>query len=580
MKSNYDRYPTIQVPSVADGCESGWPAIFNRLTTAASSTDGRKVLCFECYVGVSTEEIIAAARRFLPQAEIVASSEAFFPKNVIADLIAPFTGGDDPLFGFISDLELEAYLDPEKIAEIQRRVLSKNDAWVVIVGPGASAISAGDVLIFADLPRWEYQLRVRRGEVSTLGLDTPAQHKIAYFNDWRVCDRFKKHVFPSAAFVLDTTAPDEPKMLSQAAVRACFQQTLSGPFRVVPFFDPAPWGGTWMKETFDLPDGPPNYGWAFDCVPEENSVLFEVGGHRIELPAIDLVFHDPETLLGPAVRARFGDEFPIRFNLLDTIDGGNLSFQVHPQADYTQKNFGMTYTQEESYYLLAADEGAEVWLGLREDAEAEKMFAELAAAQENGTTFDPARFACRWPARAHDHFLIPPGTVHCSATGCVVLEISATPNVFTFKLWDWDRLGLDDQPRPINLAHGAANIDWRFREKTVVRELINVFEPLANGPGWTEERTGLHPSEFIETRRHRFTDLVPHDTNSTVNVINLVQGREAIVESPTGAFAPFIVHFAETFIVPAAVGKFTIRPHGDAVGTVCMTLKAFVRDPA
>lgn len=579
MTPNYDRYPTIRVPTADGGCDAGWDAIFASITAAAPVDAGRKILCFECYTGVATAEIIEAACRFLPAPTIVKSTSAFLTENAIRALIAPFSGGDDPLFGRVSDLEIDSYFDPEKLAAARHRAESAA-GWVVIVGPGASVISRGDVLIYADLPRWEYQLRMRRGEVSTLGLTSPVQHKLAYFIDWRVCDRLKKTILPAADFILDTTIPDALKMLTQAAVRECFRQALSGPFRVVPFFDPAPWGGKWMKETFGLPDGPPNYGWAFDCVPEENSVFFEVGGVRVELPAIDLVFHDPAALLGPTIRARFGDEFPIRFNLLDTIGGGNLSFQVHPQAAYTQENFGLPYTQEESYYLLAAEPGAEVWLGLREDARPEEMFASLTAARDGGPPFDPANFACHWPASTHDHFLIPPGTVHCSAAGCVVLEISATPNVFTFKLWDWGRLGLDGQPRPINLAHGEANIDWRLTEKTVAREQINVLELLASGPSWTEERTGLHASEFIETRRHRFTGPVPHDTANNLNVINLVQGREAIVESPSAAFAPFIVHFAETFIVPATVGQYTIRPHGEALGTVCMTLKAFVKSPA
>jgi hypothetical protein len=56
-------------------------------------------------------------------------------------------------------------------------------------------------------------------------------------------------------------------------------------------------------------------------------------------------------------------------------------------------------------------------------------------------TFDDARFVNQIPARKHDHFLIPAGTVHCSGSGTMVLEISATPYIFTFKLWDWGRLG-------------------------------------------------------------------------------------------------------------------------------------------
>src|SRR3989441_9345915 len=114
----------------------------------------------------------------------------------------------------------------------------------------------------------------------------------------------------------------------------------------------------------------------------------------------------------------------------------------------------------------------------------------------------------------------------------------------------------------------------------VRRNLINKVIPIANGEGWREEHTGLHAREFIETRRHWFTGAVPHDTNGGVNVLNLVEGREAIVESPTAAFEPFVIHYAETFIVPAAVGAYTTRPFGESEGSECITIKAFVRTKA
>ena len=177
--------------------------------------------------------------------------------------------------------------------------------------------------------------------------------------------------------------------------------------------------------------------------------------------------------------------------------------------------------------------------------------------------------------RQHDHFLIPAGTVHCSGRNAMVLEISATPYIFTFKLWDWGRLGLDGKPRPINIRRGAANIQWDRTTRWVRENLINRCIPLAGGDGWREERTGLDEREFIETRRHWFTKTVPHDTQGGVNVLNLVAGKEAIVESPRGAFEPFVVHYAETFIVPAVVGAYTIRPHDG--GVTSATIKAFVR---
>jgi mannose-6-phosphate isomerase class I len=240
----------------------------------------------------------------------------------------------------------------------------------------------------------------------------------------------------------------------------------------------------------------------------------------------------------------------------------------------------MHYTQDESYYMLDAQEGACVYLGLKEDVDPHAMASELRAAQNDASKpFDADRHANRWPAKKHDHFLIPAGTVHCSGKGAMVLEISATPYIFTFKMWDWGRLGLDGKPRPVHLDHGLANVQWNRRTDWTKANLINALTPIAQGPGWREERTGLHSAEFIETRRHWFTKSVEHHTHGTLNVLNLVQGRSALVQSPSGAFEPFEVHYAETFIVPASVGAYTITPIEPEPGsTEFATLKAFVRD--
>jgi hypothetical protein len=226
--------------------------------------------------------------------------------------------------------------------------------------------------------------------------------------------------------------------------------------------------------------------------------------------------------------------------------------------------------------MLDAADDAFVYLGLQEDIDPVKMIDDLRESQSTGI-FDAEKHVAKWPVKKHDHILIPGGVVHCSGSNSMVLEISATPYIFTFKLWDWGRLGLDGRPRPINIEHGKEVIDWSQTAKRVPDELINVTVKIAEGDGWMEERTGLHEREFIETRRHWFTKSVSHHTRGIVNVLNLIEGRAAIVESPAGAFEPFIVHYAETFIVPATVGGYTISPHGESEGKLCATIKAYVR---
>ncbi len=583
MQPNFNKTPFVQVTGRDNSCISGWESTCDILRQEyLASSSARHVIAIECYTGVHVSEIADAVNEHLKPDMTILSSDAFCSPSEIDQKVAPFNGGDDPIFGWITNLQMADFMDEQKSQLIRTTIQQCNSGLIVVIGCGASLLAEADTLVYADMARWEAQLRMRRNEISNLGVDNSElkwslQYKRAFFTDWRVCDRLKRELIDHWDYVLDTNIPGQPRFADGDSVRLGLQLAASQPFRVLPFFDPAPWGGQWMKRVCDLDPKSDNYGWCFDCVPEENSLLLKFGDTLMEVPSINVVFYQPKQLLGEKVYARFGAEFPIRFDFLDTIDGGNLSFQVHPLTDYIQKNFGINYTQDESYYILDADDDATVYLGLKEGISPDEMIEDLNAAQSGEKLFDDERFVNCWPAKKHDHFLIPAGTCHCSGKNAMVLEISATPYIFTFKMWDWGRLGLDGLPRPINIEHGAKNIQWERTTSWVKEHLIDQVEVVDSGENWQEERTGLHELEFIETRRHWFTGIVPHKTAGSVNVLNLVEGREAIVESPAGAFEPFIVHYAETFIIPASVQEYTIRPYGQAIGSRCATIKASIR---
>lgn len=585
----YDKQPFIPVSGFDDACRRGWEEICSELRRATAASNRRKtIVAIECYGGVLDRELIPALRTGLrPVAFHVTTDSVFKSPEEIDRLCASDLGGDDPVFGQMTRLELADFISPSRVRTLAEAIAAIESGCVVVYGPGASLCCEPDVFVYADLARWEIQQRQRRSEVGNLGvpnhdLKASLQYKRAYFIDWRVLDERKRQTFDAWDYLLDTNTEDDPKLIPGEAFRAAMREAVRRPFRVVPFFDPGPWGGQWMKEVCDLDPGQQNFAWCFDCVPEENSLLLGFGGTRVEIPAIDVVLCQPEGLLGEPVYGRFGAEFPIRFDFLDTMQGGNLSFQVHPSVDYARRHFGIPYTQDESYYILDCEEDAMVYLGFKKGADPEAMFADLERAQADPDRgFPDEKHAARWRARRHDHFLIPAGTIHCSGTNCMVLEISHTPYIFTFKLWDWGRLGLDGKPRPINIERGRHVVRPERDEPWVRERLVNPVEPIGSGDGWREERTGLYRSELIETRRHWFTGTVPHDTRGeSVHVLNLVQGAEAIVESPSGAFEPFAVHFAETFIIPAAVGAYTIRPAEKDPGKEHATIRASVRASA
>jgi mannose-6-phosphate isomerase class I len=578
QKTNYDKLPTVSVSANGSACRSGWPAIAHELRSRVNGRE-RAVIVVECYPGADIAEIQKILEELSATISFFAD-DALLSSREIAELLSPWLG-DDPVFGRMTGWKLDSFFDSVKTDRLRNEIANANGI-VAIYGTGAVYVAERwDLLVYVDVTRWEIQQRQRAHRIGNIGAANAGSsaaelYKRAYFVDWRAADAEKHRLYSAIDFYIDANVTQHPIMISGRNYRDALSEVVRRPFRVVPFFDPGPWGGEWMRSHFDLSSDPPNFAWCFDCVPEENSLRIQFGDSVVETPALNLVHVHADKLLGSDIVERFGHEFPIRFDFLDTVEGGNLSLQVHPLRSYIAEHFNMPYTQDESYYLLDANADSTVYLGLKPGLDALQMARDLEAAQAGDAPFRAEKYVNAWPAKKHDHFLIPAGTIHCSGKDSMVLEISATPYIFTFKLWDWARLGLNGTPRPIHLKHGLASIQWERDREWVRKNLINQIMEVAQGEGWREESTGLHELEFIETRRHWFTETVPHDTHGTLNVLNLVEGEEVVVESPDHAFEPFVVHYAETFIVPACVGRYRISPTKKAVNPLA-TIKAFVR---
>lgn len=573
-KFQYEKYPEIKITGFEREVFDGYGEIIEELKSKIRKTPF--VLVVDCYPGVDDEEVLEALSLLKPD-RLVQTAEIFKEERTIREQLK-YQLTDDRVFGKMYAGEILDFMDMEKLSEARKEV-AEAKGFTIVYGFGASLVAQGDLLVYLDMARWEIQLRYRKGmgnyRADNGDEDILKKYKRGFFVEWRIADKHKAQMFERMDYLMDTNKAGAPKMISGRAFLKALEQTARQPFRTVPYFDPGVWGGQWMKEVFGLETSEENYAWSFDGVPEENSLLFNFDGVLVEVPAMDLVLYQPRMLLGEKVYARFGAEFPIRFDFLDTMGGQNLSLQVHPLTEYIKKQFGMQYTQDESYYILDAKEDAAVYLGLKEGVDKEEMIKDLKAAQEGICDFDAEKYINSFPAKKHDHFLIPAGTCHCSGNNVMVLEISATPYIFTFKLWDWGRLGLDGKPRPIHIDHGMNVIQWDRTTKWVEENLVNACYKVKEEEGYLEEHTGLHELEFIETRRYWLDRPAELHTMGTVHMLNLVEGTAAIVESPSGDFEPYEVHYAETFIVPASVGPYRVRPlkEHERIGLI----KAYVR---
>ena len=573
-KSNYDKYPVTKIEGYEGAGIVGYEDIVKNIRQKMTNNS---VIVVDCYPGVNDEEVLPALIEGIKPSCVVKSENIFYDEETLNTMMAAHLTRDRVrgvmYYGPMSD-----FVDETQRAYYEEKVKACTGVCLVY-GVGAGLITKGDILVYADIARWEIQLRYRKGmpnfKCHNEKEDVLRKYKRGFFIEWRIADRHKKELYDDIGFYLDTNKENDPKMVSGEAFREGLKQISKRPFRLVPYFDPGVWGGQWMKLVCDLDPKEENYAWSFDGVPEENSIYLQYGDVVIESPAMNVVKYMPENLLGKKNYARFGAEFPIRFDFLDTMGGQNLSLQVHPLTEYIKSHFGMTYTQDESYYILDAGEDGGVFLGLKENIDSEQMVKDLRTAQTGEIKFDAEKYINFFSAKKHDHFLIPAGTIHCSSSNCMVLEVSATPYIFTFKLWDWDRVGLDGLPRPIHIDDGEQVIQWDRTTGWVKENLVNHFEVIEKNDQYEEVKTGLHELEFIETRVITSKEKTFHDMKDGVNVLNLVDGTSAVIESITNEFPPFTLHYVETIIIPAAVKAYSIRPEKE--NEEIKFIKAYVR---
>ena len=565
---HYDLYPGFAIG--AGKIMLGFEALADQLASEAQVTlDGYGGVLWEHF----RQQLEACFQARGLRSNWVCVDAALRSTLEIETLVAPFLGAGDPLFGTRFMGRLEDFFDPQKLQALHPNPAAQIN---IVYGCGSSLAAWTGAVVYLDLPKNEIQFRARAGSIGNLGSqassDAKSMYKRFYFVDWIALNRHKAELLERIDWIVDHQRRDEPSTMRGTDLRDGLERMTHNAFRARPWFEPGPWGGQWIKQHIpELPQDAANYAWSFEAITPENGIAFESDGRLLEVSFDFLMFHNHRAVLGDAAE-RFGFEFPIRFDLLDTIRGGSLSVQVHPSPEYAKTHFGETFTQDETYYILECEPGAEVYLGFQDDIEPEVFRRALEQGFKTATALDVDAFVQRHPAKRHDLFLIPHGTIHCSGAGSLVLEISATPYIFTFKMYDWLRLDLDGNPRPMNFDRAFANLNFERRGERVKHELISKAVALEAGPDWQVLHLTTHPDHFYDVQRIEFQTTFETRTENACHVMNLVEGSSVLLETAGGMRQRF--NYAETFVVPAAAGSYRIINEASSVAKV---VRAFVR---
>ncbi len=565
---NYDIYPAFPVGN--GKIQSGSKSLADWIIQ-------HPAVVIDGYVGVFWQKLAAEVGEILARSGKTVrwfhTEAAMKSEEEIDRMIAPSLGEKDSIFGKITDKKLIDWFDTEKLQKIKP---DTNADINILIGCGAALAGWNAPLIYVDLPKNELQFRMRAEKANNLGIKTfrdgREMYKRFYFVDWRILDEHKCNVLPNIRLIVDEQRPDNYLIMSGEDLRNGLDKMSRNFFRVRPWFEPGAWGGTWMKEHIEgLNKDVRNLAWSFELMVLENGIMFESDNYRLEVSFDFLMYNNYREVLGDCAE-RFKYDFPIRFDFLDTFDGGNLSVQCHPRTDYIQKEFGMPFTQDETYYILNCKNEPVVYLGFQEGINPEEFHQTLLHSQDHAQAIDIEKFVQKHPAKKHDFFLIPNGTIHASGKDNLVLEISSAPYIFTFKMYDWVRLDLDGRPRPINIDHGMKNVDFSRQGKRIQEEFISKPSVMKETENCTLEHLPTHPMHFYDVFRYNFDNTIEIHTCNKCHVWMLVEGSSVLVETKDGMKQRF--NYAETFVIPANAGSYKITNEGEKNAVM---LKSFVK---
>lgn len=557
---------------------AGEGAIRNDYGSLAEWIAGHKSVIIDGYAGLFWSDIKQSLSECFEEMALKVNwiNVSSFLKSAVEveSMVAPFLGAADAVWGTRCLLEMPDFFDlPQLLKQAPDTQFDIN----VLYGTGAGVAAWQTPVIYIDLPKNELQFRMRAGSITNIGSDRVDEpflmYKRFYFVDWVICNAHKKKLIDRIAIIADGQHLSAISWMEKGTLLTALRKMSESVIRVRPWFEPGAWGGQWIKKNIPgVNQEVVNYAWSFELIVPENGIILESNGNLLEVSFDFLMFCNRDQVLGKHA-ARFGDEFPIRFDFLDTVKGGNLSIQCHPRLKYIQDVFGETITQDETYYILDCEPEAHVFLGFQDDIEPGRYRKALEESLENKTELNITDYVQSHPAKKHDLFLIPNGTVHSAGAGNMVLEISATPYIFTFKMYDWLRLDLDGNPRPINIEHAFHNLDFERKGKKVANELISSPAIIARGTDWEIIHLPTHEAHFYDVHRIEFDDTIYLDTDDSCLVLMLVEGQAIMIETADGSESRFA--YAETFVIPAAASRVKVRNLGSGRAKL---IKAFIKN--
>ena len=209
------------------------------------------------------------------------------------------------------------------------------------------------------------------------------------------------------------------------------------------------WGGHQLQPYKGLQptDDPVGESWEVSAVPSSTSIISN--GPWAGRDLISVINEAPEAILGRAVNEKYQGQLPLLVKFIDAQR--DLSIQVHPNDEMAQREHGKM-GKSEMWYVIKATPDAHLYAGFKQQINAEEYRRRIA----DGTITE---VLADHPVKAGDVFYLPAGRVHAICGGILLAEVQQSSDV-TYRIYDYNRPGLDGKPRELHTELAAQALDY------------------------------------------------------------------------------------------------------------------------
>lgn len=577
----------------------GWQQVIDYLAGVAIDRGGNVAL--DAWYGTEVEDVAKALKDAILlkkpdiNIEVYSTRELFVERQKIIEYNAPYVT-EDPGFGRVNrNGTLEDIFDGEKLEALKKALQS--DKKYIVYGEGASAVPLKPffkLVAYVDNTHQKVQWDMWTGKLCTFGCAEPPENyswKEYNYSDYYLLAREKEHVIEFMDFYLENYKSGDLKLLTKDGYHDILSTLVKYPIHEVKIFSPGPWGAYRFLDMDYGVEGLSNNAWNKIAGPELRIVIDFGAAETVTMPMLNVMRYG-KALVGELIDRKYPKLFPLDIWLDDgyhptpqPAERISMPLHIHPSSKYVEEHFDEPLGRYETYYIAEAYEGANTWMGFKDDADIED-WERKCKESNNLTVIENWRdFIENWESREGDLYLIPPGTMHGHGGNQMVLEMDTNPSIngteysffeydFARHSWDDDNKTMTAKPLKMHLEHGV-NMEKNRRAGWVKENLLARPSVVKWTKDYWIDQYSTIPSMPYHVERIHFEKKGEYSTEGKfMHMLTLTVGSKVKVVSKANSEYQTELHKFHTVVIPAFFGDYeVINEEGGRVTAVIQRWK-------